>query len=214
MAAAIQSVDLAVLGRMGLIYFHLLAALAAAGAITAGDMAILGHAHLDLKLLGHAARCTTIALVVLWMTGLSVILIDTHADLALIAGSGKLLAKLSVASVLTLNGVALHRVGFPALGRAHANPRRAAVLPCLLGAVSLSSWMFAAFLGIAKPIAPVMGFGGFAALYACAIVGGGAAALAFIRPRLAEKLDRPDSPGREPRRGLEGPADMNLREAA
>ena len=71
--------------------------------------------------------------------------------------------------LLTINGLLLHRFGFPLLERAPFAllPSVARTRLALMGALSLSAWLFAAFLGIARPwnhtmvYAEVMGvFGG------------------------------------------------------
>ena len=66
---------------------------------------------------GKAAAVATIALVVLWITGLAVIGMDTGFDTGLLATKPKLLAKLTVVAVLTVNSLGLHLLAFPRMAR-------------------------------------------------------------------------------------------------
>ena len=82
----------------------------------------------------------------------------------------KLLAKVTVVGLLTLNGYYLHHRFFNRLGHAVANFRRAVNLTALMAAVSGASWMFAAFLGMAKPLGKIFGYIDFMTLYATLLV--------------------------------------------
>src|SRR5207253_10847465 len=64
----------------------------------------------------------------------------------------KLWAKVSVVALLSLNGALLHRVGFPLLQKAPfvLLDSCARIRLALLGAFSMSGWLFAAFLGVAR----------------------------------------------------------------
>jgi hypothetical protein len=76
---------------------------------------------------------------------------------------------------LTLNGFLLHAYALPRL-------RRLDFLAALIGGVSASSWLFAAFMGIAKPLATLMSYNQFMALYVLALTAGlCSAALVFNR---------------------------------
>jgi hypothetical protein len=77
-----------------------------------------------MKMLGKAASVATLALVVLWITGLAVIGMDTGFDTELLATKPKLLAKLSVVTVLTVNSLALHLLAFPRMAVPQADPSR------------------------------------------------------------------------------------------
>jgi disulfide bond formation protein DsbB len=89
----------------------------------------------------------------------------------------KLWAKVAVVALLTLNGGLLHRVGFPLLQKAPfvLLPGSDRARLALLGAFSMSGWLFAAFLGVARawnhvmPCLHVMGVFTAFALLACAV---------------------------------------------
>ncbi|HDR9504043.1 hypothetical protein [Burkholderia pyrrocinia] len=183
-----QHVDVVAITRMVLIFFHLLAFAVAAAATVMADYAIFARGSVEIPLLRKAAAGVTMALAVLWITGTAIIWLDTGFDVAAIGRAPKLLAKLTIVSLLTLNGIALHRFAFPRLEKAQDNPQQAASLPAVLGAISTSTWLFAAFLGIAKAAAPLLGYSGFIALYLAALGSAIAAALFAVRPRLARRM--------------------------
>ena len=56
-------------------------------------------------------------------------------------------------SLVTLNRILLHRVGFPLLqkGALTTQPRAELIRLGLLGALSSTGWLFSAFLGVARP---------------------------------------------------------------
>jgi hypothetical protein len=183
----IFGLDLAAMARASLIYLHLLAFAAAAVAITFGDFAIFAGRRVNAELLKHASRIVSLALAALWATGMTIIWIDTQFELGAIAGQPKLLSKLTVVSILTANGVLLHWLAFPLITRTHDDAARAALLPAMLGGVSAATWGYAAFLGVAKPFAP-LGYVGLMALYSVALALAAWAAWVFAHPRLARRM--------------------------
>ncbi|BAL26721.1 hypothetical protein [Azoarcus sp. KH32C] len=181
-------VDVVSIVRMGFVLLHLLAMVAAGAGIAFGDYAIFARQRIDTTLLRKAAGAVTAALLVLWVTGLTMIWLDTRFELAALMTKPKLLAKLTVVVLLSLNGLALHRVAFRRLCEPQDDARRAARLPAVLGAISVVTWLHAAFVGLAKPAAALLGYGGFLGLYGVSLTVGVAAALWFVRPRLARRL--------------------------
>lgn len=179
--------DTSTLARMALVFIHLLAFAAATVAVAFGDYAFFGHGKPNPALLQKSAQGAKAALAVLWATGLGLVALDTGMDPAVLATKGKLLAKIAVVSVLSLNGVALHYLVFPRFTHRQRDPWQAAVLPTVLGAISTTSWLFAAFLGASKALAPVPA-SSLLNLYALALLAATLVALAFFRPRVAARL--------------------------
>ena len=70
----------------------------------------------------------------------------------------KLCAKLAVVVALTMNAVLLHRIAMPMVKRRVGQPLFEAafewrlMVSTLLGAVSLVSWVFSAYLGVAREL--------------------------------------------------------------
>jgi uncharacterized SAM-binding protein YcdF (DUF218 family) len=180
-----DKLDITAVIRMALIYVHLLGFAGAAAFVAQGDYALLGRSRIDMALLRRSASFVSVALAVLWVSGLAVIWLDTQFDLAVLLTKPKLLAKLSIVAILTVNGMALHTLAFPRLENAYRDPQRAVVLPCVLGGISAATWMYAAFVGVGKAVAPTLGYIGFMGLYAVAVAMGVGMAMLVIRKRLA-----------------------------
>lgn len=191
----LQAADPLALLRMLLLFAHVLAVIAAGAAIAFGDYALFAHPRVDGVLLQRAGAAVSVALLALWLSGAAIIWLDTGFDPARLADSPKLLAKLSVVTLLTLNGIALHRVAFRRLARPGPLPAPALYLPAMLGAVSLVSWLFAAFIGLAGPATPLLGYAGFMGLYGLALALGIGTALWLIQPRLACRLGAASAQG-------------------
>lgn len=187
-----EALDSTAVARMGLILGHLLTFALAAVGIAFGDLAIFRKRRLDTDMLATAQTVVKWSLYGLWATGLAVIWLDTKFDLAVLATKPKLLAKLSVVVALSANGWLLHRVVFNRFTVAQDDPDRAAVLPAIAGAISASSWLFAAFVGVGKAVAPALGFTGFLVLYLAVVSLAIGVSLAFIRPILAARMLRPE----------------------
>ena len=93
-------------------------------------------------------------------------------------------------TVLTVNSLALHLLAFPRMAVPQADPQQAAVLPVVFGAISATSWLYAAFVGIAKPVAAMLGYMGFMGMFAGLTLAAIGFALLTVRPRLAARLER------------------------
>lgn len=186
----VQGFEVRELIRMLLILGHVLAVAAAAVGIAFGDYAIFARPRIEAALLHKAGTAVTAALLVLWCTGLAVIWIDTAFEWTVLVAKPKLLAKMTVVTLLTLNGLALHQVVFKRMdGRTVASPLSAHVAAAL-GGVSVVTWLYAAFLGLAKPFAPLLGYSGFMCLYFAALASGIAVALYLIEPLLSARYCR------------------------
>ena len=183
-----ETIDPIAIARMLLIYVHVLAIAAAAAAVAFGDFAIFARQRIDKTMLETASWFASIALAALWISGLTVIIMDIGFDLEQLAAKPKLLAKLTVVMVLTINSLALHWVAFPRFYLPQADALRAATLPAVFGAVSATSWIYAAFVGIAKPLAEVFGYSGFIGLFALLLLGAISLALITVRPCLARRM--------------------------
>lgn len=141
-----------------LVYSHLLATCIALGTLLQTDHKLwrwrkAGLDDAKRAQLAEVQQVVSLALLALWVTGLALVAqgyLGEGSDYLL---NQKLWAKGSVVVLLSLNGVLLHRVGFPLLLRAPfiALPISARLRLGLLGALSMSAWLFAAFLGVARP---------------------------------------------------------------
>jgi len=179
------------------VYGHLLAVVIAAAGVCFADFAVFAGKRIDAKLLSTASGLVAVALGLLWATGLILVGLDTGFDPAVVATKSKLLAKLTVVTVLTLNGVALHRYAFPQLAKTQRLARApSALMPSLLGAFSTSSWLYALFVASSKPLATWFSYGDYLALYALALAAAAAVTMVLVRPKLAQRLQQGAAPAR------------------
>lgn len=178
--------------RMFLVLAHLAALMAAAVAVAFGDYALLGRRRIDAPLLHRASVGVAWALVALWLSGLAIIGVDTGFELMAVAGKPKVLAKLTVVLLLTANGVYLHRTVLPSLmAPPTSRPSRlarVAAQAARAGAVSAAAWTFAVFLGVARPLAPILGYTGFMALFGLVLLAALLLAWRWMTPKLAHRL--------------------------
>ena len=170
--------------RSLLIFMHLAAMIAAGISIAFGDYAILRHRPVNRNLLIKSSRAVTWSLVALWITGLSIVSLDMSTVALTLAKAPKLQAKLTVVTILTLNGFLLHRYTLTALGGRRSPTEQQVRLAAILGAVSAASWGYAMFLGVAKAWTPILGVTGFLTLYAVGLAVGITVSLRWVRPML------------------------------
>ncbi len=188
--------------RLSLLYIHLMAFAITITAIVREDLRLLirgfnAHSPAHLK---AASQMVLPGLVLLLLTGVGMCTLDTGLQWSELAARPKLLAKLSVVGVLVANGVLLHRLAFPALQHTSASPCRTTLLLCLLGAVSSVSWLYAGFLGIAKPLANLLQWHEFMLVYLALVALAFACATLLVGPRLLGFLRRQHPPRVRPSR--------------
>ncbi len=142
-----------------LVYAHLLAACVSVGILLLQDLALAktrGNPLPEKTVndLRTAADIMFIALVILWITGLALVVLGYLENPAQYLMNEKLWAKFTVVSILTINGLFLHYFSFPRV-ISHSGLLGRSVLEQTLiattGAISSTSWLFACFLGIARP---------------------------------------------------------------
>lgn len=168
--------------KMLLVYGHLLATCIALGRVLQADHKLWGWRkealnQVQREYLEETQKIATLALLALWATGLLLVLQGYLDDGIAYLLNQKLWAKVTVVALLSLNGALLHRIGFPLLQKAPfvLLPGSARNRLALLGALSMSGWLFASFLGVARAWNHVLPYlhlmGAFAAfsLLACAV---------------------------------------------
>lgn len=170
MPAGLLAFETDIVLRLALLFAHVIAVCLATGTVLLKDLDLLRGRRLDPAGLEHAAHVVKLSLAALWVSGLGMAWIDTGGNLSAVLAMPKLLSKICVVVVLTLNGLLLHAIAFPALTRVAPPCHRRALLCAVLGAVSTTSWLYAAFLGIARPVAERLDVAGFLALYVVALL--------------------------------------------
>jgi len=186
-----------------LVYAHLLAACVAIGILLIQDLAMAKSRGKTLSAsaindLTKSAEVIFVALVVLWVTGLALVLLGYLENPQQYLMNEKLWAKFTVVSVLTLNGIALHYFSFPRVTSRRGLlglPTIEQILVTLTGAISSTSWLFACYLGIARPWNYTAGYSYVMFIYAGLLIAAIIAAGEVLRmmrapepPLLTEKV--------------------------
>jgi hypothetical protein len=170
--------------HQGALFVHAIAFAITLSAVIREDLHWLRGGGLGAERLARTMRTVWAGLLVLWASGLVLVAVAAAASPVPWVPSGKLAAKLVVVSLLSLNGLALHAWVFPRLLRTGSlraeESGHLGGLPMMLGAVSSASWVFAAFIGVARPVEAVLPFGGFVALYLLSLVLALASVLAWL----------------------------------
>jgi hypothetical protein len=192
--------DLRLVLHQGVLFAHVIAFAITLSAVLREDMRWLRHRRIEPARLQHTMRTVTIGLVALWLTGLALWALTPAPGHQALAWNAKLSAKLVVVSLLTLNGWALHAWVFPALQEQSLMDNLARRLPAMLGAFSSASWVYASFVGVARPLSGVLSFADFMALYAISL------GLALL---LALRVWRVRAPAPRPPATTGGPAKLS-----
>jgi hypothetical protein len=143
------------------IYIHLIACCVAIGLLLTHDIGMVKRLlkagndrrnYIDHLL--SLKQTISIALAVLWGSGVLLVWIDAMVRGADSLSNPKLHAKLAIVVLLTLNGFLIHGAVIPSLQKAGAilnlafKPRMLAIFA---GSVSAVSWFYAAMLGVGRP---------------------------------------------------------------
>ena len=164
-----MDIDLGLWLHQGVLFAHVIAFAITLSAVLREDLRWVLERRIDVARLRATMRTVSIGLAVLWATGLALWAFAAAASPLAWGLAPKLAAKLVVVCLLTLNGWALHTWAFPSLVAGAPAGRRPGRLPMVLGAFSSASWLFAAFLGVARPLSNVLSLSGFLALYAAGL---------------------------------------------
>src|SRR5216684_4223410 len=184
--------EVTVIARQALLYGHIIAFALALAAVIKEDVHLLRAKRIDSASLHATAKLVKWLLLALWVTGVPMVMMDIGTDVSVLLGKPKLLAKLIVVAALTLNGILLHLVAFPMVTGKPQNPNKAATIAATLGAVSITSWLYASFVGVARIVAPYFSLHDFAMLYLLALAIAVSFAISVVRNRLLLLLKSSD----------------------
>ncbi len=183
--------DKITLFRQFLLFIHILFFAVAIAEILKEDWRLLRAARMNRAAMIRTEATVLWSLLGLWASGLSLIYLDVGLNIDALLGKPKLVTKLIVVSVLTLNGLLLHALAFPMLLKQRKMPvESAAYTIAALGAVSTASWLYASFVGVSRLIAPAMTLHSFIGIYLLSLSVALAVATLFLRHRL-ERLLQP-----------------------
>nr|WP_178132153.1 hypothetical protein [Pseudomonas sp. C2B4] len=188
--------------RLGVVYVHLVACCVAIGLVLTSDIAMVrdlwkrkAFTEHDLAHMESLQRSVVWALVGLWVTGAAIIGIDYLGKGTEYFMNPKLHAKVIIVVLLTYNGVLLHNLVLPALKKAGSLLDlgfSARMLALFCGSLSAVSWMYAAMLGVGRPLAWKYSLSELLMAYPVLIVLGFLAMLALTqRAKRQESLTTP-----------------------
>lgn len=183
--------------RLALLYAHLISFAITISAIARQDYRLLikGFDAQELSALKETSKVVVLGLSILILTGIGISAVDTGLQWSVMLEQPKLLAKICVVTALVGNGVLLHTFAVPCLTRKSNHPRWVAGLLCLLGSISSASWLYASFLGIAKPLATKLQWHEFMLLYGVLVALGFFVALLMVgRPLMKLASHPPEQP--------------------
>jgi hypothetical protein len=147
--------------RMGIVYLHLLACCVAIGTVFMSDVKMVGNLMRGMEdaeapeHLWSLHRTLAYALGALWISGAALVGFDVWMKGTNVLMNPKLQAKVAVVVLLTANGAILHRSVLPALCRAGSLMRMVPgrrLFAVLVGAMSAGCWLYAALLGVGRPL--------------------------------------------------------------
>lgn len=181
--------------RQSVLMLHLFAFAFAFVLVARADIAMLRGQYQDGRSdLKKDAGNTALLLGVLWVSGVALIGLGIGFDVAAITANGKVFAKVTVVSILTMNGIFLHFYAFPVFADKQGKASSVRLLICtILGAVSSVSWFCASAFGAARVVAPWLGYQHFMLFYGISLAAGLVVAILFVRPILRRQLERRSS---------------------
>ena len=181
--------EISVLARQALVYGHVIAFALALATILKEDARFLRAKRIDTASLLASAKLVKWLLLALWATGLPMVIMDVGADVSQLLSKPKLVAKLIVVMALTLNGLLLHFIVFPMFTGKPKSPGRSATIAATLGAVSMTSWLYASFLGASRIVARYFSLGDFLVLYSLGLAVALIVAIFVVRGHLERLLN-------------------------
>ena len=184
--------EVTVIAQQTLLYGHIVAFALALATIIKEDVHLLRAKRIDSDSLHATANLVKWLLLALWVTGVPMVMMDIGTDVSLLLGKPKLITKLIVVGALTLNGILLHFVAFPMITGKTRNPNKAATIAATLGAVSITSWLYASFVAVSRIVAPYFSLYDFVMLYLLALVIAVSFAILVVRNRLELLLKSSD----------------------
>ena len=171
--------------RTMLVFVHLMLCVFALYAVLRADLRVLRR-RVGPRTMKRTHARVALLLAGLWLSGLAIVGMDVGTDFALLAERPKLITKLLCVLTLTLNGVLLHLYAMPRISAQRQLAVTERYVMSVLGAVSTTSWMMAAFIGVARPLAewtPLLAM----SLYAGVVLLSCAVALVIVPPVLARR---------------------------
>lgn len=157
------------------------ALLGTAAGVAFGVYTIFSRRRADPALIPRAGHAMLVSLGLMWSSGLLLITMDNGLGWAALMARPMLLAQTTVVLVLSANALILQRAAFPRLPALHGAPIPSPLIA--IGTLSIAVWVYTAVLGVALPLATLLGYIGFMVVYVGLMVAGVALGLHWLRPR-------------------------------
>lgn len=148
--------------RLTLLYLHLIACCIAVALVFTTDVILLrsvlvtrSHISPSIKKSSKLSTSVLWLIFLLWITGVALVGFDQWQLNASVIQNPKLQAKIMVVIVLTINAIFLHKYVLPRLGNFESIfslPSALRALVLVSSIVAAVSWLYAALLGIARPL--------------------------------------------------------------
>jgi hypothetical protein len=148
--------------RLTFVYAHLIACCVAVGLVLVSDVTMLRqllwedpYQRMEHRLIEGLQNTVSLALVGLWITGAAIIAMDVSNKGLSYLSNSKLEAKLILLSLLTFNGLLLHRYALPLMRKAGSLLNLSfgqRSFAALAGTISAVSWLYAALMGVGRPL--------------------------------------------------------------
>jgi len=171
--------------RQILVFIHLFTFAFAVVEVIKKDYHLLKVTKLPLAEIKKTGKLLSTLLFILWITGSILIYMSVGSDISLLLSNGKLMAKITVVMLLTMNGFTLHYIAFPLMQKPNSY---SALLCSIFGAISGVSWLFASFIGAARILALQLSYADFIGAYLFSLVFAFFVAIIFVRPHLQQLL--------------------------
>ena len=175
--------NLSVYLHQAFLIIHLFAFAFAIVGVVREDYRFLTSKIIDSNELVKVAKEISLALLILWISGIGLLAINPGLDLNAILQNEKVTSKLVIVIILTFNGLLLHAVVMPAFKRPVNRTGIAATLAALLGAISSVSWVFASLVGSARVVAPILNYQDYMVMYFICLIIAILVGYTVIRPR-------------------------------
>ena len=168
--------------RLTFVYCHLIACCVAIGLVLTSDIAMVkdlfqndGNSPDKREHLAMLQRTVSSALAALWVTGVLIVAVDASEKGWVYFGNPNLQAKIGLVTLLTINGVLLHRTVLPLMLKAGSLLKmkfKHRMLAMFAGTVSAVTWFYAALMGVGRPLSWKYSLVELLAAYPVLIVGG------------------------------------------
>lgn len=168
--------------RLAIIYIHLIACCIAIGMVLTSDFAMVKQLLAgksssldDNHDMSSLQKIVSNALLALWVTGIAVVALDASTKGWSYFENPKIQAKIGLVVLLTLNGIVLHKVVLPwmvsagSLLKLKLEQRMRAIFA---GTVSLVTWLYAALMGVGRPLSWKYSLAELLVAYPVLILGG------------------------------------------